>query len=392
VTLPVLIAGAGIAGLSAAIALAQRGIASIVLERQAELAEAGAGIQLGPNAVKVLRRLGVAAELEPFVQLPDAVDVWSARHGRRIVRLPLGAWMEQRHGAPYWTVRRADLQRAVLAVAATHAEVDLRLGAAVVQVQEAGATVIATTEQGAADGLWSQVRPMIAPGAVPKPAGRVAWRARLPRRGLPEAFADNAVGLWLGADGHLVHYPVGAGDTVNVVAISREQTAAAVGWSRPVAAAEVEQRFSAWPAPVRVAMAAGADWRCWSLYEHDARAAWTRGSILALGDAAHPVLPFLAQGAGLALEDAEAVAYHLEAGLPAASASATSSALAAFVRERQARALRVAAASRRNGGLYHVAGPAAWVRDQGMAAAGGERLMRGYDWLYGYERASSGSS
>ena len=249
----IVIAGAGIGGLTAALTLTRAGYRAVVLEQAARLEEAGAGIQLSPNATRVLSELGLAEKLRSLVVAPQAIHIINARSGRDIVRIPLGSAAEQRYGAPYWVIHRADLQ-AVLAQAIEQSpDVTLRLGMRMEDfaVHPHGITVQARTAQGArdeqgialigADGLWSAVRASLGDRREPTFAQRTAWRAVVPAAQLPVEFREPVTGLWLGRDAHLVHYPVKAGREINIVAIVRDDWREP-GWSVPGKPAELVPR------------------------------------------------------------------------------------------------------------------------------------------------------
>jgi salicylate hydroxylase len=386
--LPILIAGAGIGGLAATVALGRAGRPVHVVERREATAEEGAGIQLGPNAVRALRRLGVADEVEAVAGRPVAVHVRNGRSGRTLARLPLGAWMAERHGAPYFTVRRSDLHGALLAAASALPRVALTAGFEVAAVDQIGDGVAISDVGGrrlrgavliGADGVGSAVARL---GLGARPArflGKTAARCLAEPDRLPAVFGENEIGLWLGPKAHLVHYPVAGGALVNIVAIV-DGDWQGEEWGAAVTAAEVDVAFTRWHDDVRDCISEDAEWRRWALRERAPLRAWARGRVALLGDAAQPVLPFLAQGGALALEQATSLAAAL-AGAPGDLPGA----LQAYGARSRARAAAVARASSRNGRLYHLAGPVGLVRDVALRAAPGSWLLRRYDWLYGHE-------
>lgn len=386
----VLIAGGGIGGLAIALALARKGMASRVLERRPEFSEEGAGIQIGPNGTRVLQDIGAAGALSEQAATPDGLQVRDALNAHALARLPFGSWIAERHGAPYWTAHRRDLHGALVETARHEPLISLQTGAAVEHAEQgpAGVTVtLAGSERLsgsvliAADGLWSPLRGQIFAGATPRPAGKSAYRTVVPAAALPEGLAHNDVHIWLTDGAHIVHYPVRAGAEHAFVVIFDEPNAAS-GWSTPVEPAFVRARAHRLSPSLRVLLEAGEHWRMWSLHELPMPRAWVNGRIALLGDAAHPVLPFLAQGAVLALEDAAVLANEL-----AASIEAPSLGLQRYEDKRRARALRVQAASRRNGRIYHLGGFMAAARNRVLASTPPAMLMRQYDWLYGW-RAS----
>ena len=392
----ILIAGAGIGGLAAALALARVGAEIILVERANALTEAGAGLQLSPNATRVLARLGVLDAVMAVVSRPAGIHVRSARSGRTLSLMPL-ADAEARWGAPYLVARRADIQRVLADAVATEPAIDLELGTALAGFGTARGGIVATVARGlvkrsieadaliGADGIRSLVRArLVGQGTAdatldaPQQLGRTAWRALVPADIAPGSLRGTETGLWLGRDAHLVHYAVGGGSLINVVAITRDTTLAAPDlWSAPGDAATIAARFSRWHPVARALVAAAPSWTTWPLYDRAPLPAWNAGPVALLGDAAHPILPFFAQGAAQAIEDAAALAQAI------AGTRDTSAALAAYSTARVARATRVQAASRELGRIYHLAGPAGAARDLAMRLAGPRKLMARYDWVYG---------
>jgi salicylate hydroxylase len=385
----VLIAGGGIGGLTAALALAAKGFRAVVVEQAPRLEETGAGIQLSPNATRVLIRLGVAARLAPSAVQPGAVRVRTYR-GRDIVRVPLGPSFERHYGAPYWVVHRSDLQAALLAAVEAQPNITLRLGARAenfaahagsVTLQLGGQSGIAE-EHGialiGADGLWSTLRAKLGDGKPPRFANRTAWRALLPSRVLIPQFREPVVSLWLGPDAHLVTYPVKACDAVNIVAIVRDDWHEP-GWSAEGTREELLAHYERWPALARNLLALPDRWLKWALYDRARLRSWGKGPVTLLGDAAHPMLPFLAQGAAMAIEDAAVLAEQF-----ARNPGRPETALRRYERQRGRRTARVQRAARSNGRVYHLKNVAAWLRNAGLRRRGGDGLLRRYDWLYGW--------
>ena len=387
----VLIAGGGIAGLSAALALARRGVASHVLEKRAAFAEDGAGIQIGPNGTRILAELGVADVLEPLVARPDALRVMDGRSGLELTRMPLGRWMESRHGAPYWTAHRADLHAALMKSVRASPLVRLSMGAELAAIEDTGASVTlkaahAGSWQGdalvAADGLWSMFRNAVSPGnGEPQFAGRSALRAVVPASALPAELEHNAVHLWQSPGAHVVHYPVRGGAEISIVLIVQDSEAS-TSWSTDVLPAWIPAHAPRFSEPLAELLAQPRAWRKWSLHALPGGIArrWVKGRVALIGDAAHPVLPFLAQGGVLALEDSSVLARCI-----ADRRDDVPAALRMFEQQRWRRAARVARASQRNGRVYHLGGMLATARDAVLTRAPGERLIAGYDWMYGWK-------
>lgn len=383
----VAIAGGGIGGMATALALASHGIASEVYERREAFPEEGAGIQIGPNGTRILQRLGVAEFLQAHAATPDGLSVRDGKTGRELTRLPLGTWIAERHGAPYWTAHRRDLHVALRARAETNPLIDLRTGIEIASFVTEPDGITATGTRGetpkasalvCADGLWSNLRNKIAPGASPRPAGKVAYRCVIPAGDLAPEFAPNAVHIWLAPGAHVVHYPVNAGRDIALVVIA-DDTMRERGWDTSASAATVREKVRDYAPPLQTLVAAANDWRCWSLYRMPPLERWSNGRATLLGDAAHPVLPFLAQGAVLALEDAVTLAAAL-----ADRRSDVEASLHNYEQARRPRARRVVEASQRNGRIYHMAGAAALARNTTMRLAPPARVMAGFDWLYGW--------
>jgi salicylate hydroxylase len=390
---PILIAGAGIAGLSLALGLARRGVACRILEKRNELSEAGAGIQLGPNAMHVLTRLGVADRLSAVSGHPARIEVSHGQTGRRLGSLPLGAEMAARYGAPYLVCHRADLQEVLAGAVAERPLIELLTGFEVSAVEETptkegrGGVVVRALDGRSqtgpvlvgADGLWSLVRPILFPSRPHRYAGKMAARTLVPANLAEPRFKASVTGVWLGVDAHVVHYPVRAGREIAVVVIVNEATARE-GWGGEIQAGDVLHRLSGFAPELLDFLQLGPSWRTWSLYDPAPLPAWSRGRIGLMGDAAHPILPFLAQGGGMAIEDAETLARLLaRLGKPPEDAFTDFEAL------RRDRVGRVQDASRENGRIYHLTGVTALARNAALALVPGGLMMQRYDWLYRWD-------
>ncbi|MGE0700353.1 MAG: FAD-dependent monooxygenase [Hyphomicrobiaceae bacterium] len=389
---PILIAGGGIGGLSAALALARSGWHCIVAERRADWSEAGAGIQLSPNGARILERLGVAHRLAPSVAAPREIRVREARSGAILQRLPLGDWIADRHGAPFWQVHRRDLQSALVEAATAEPRIEVRLGFEAVAFEDDGRRARLVGRDGralegsaliAADGVFSLLRRQLLATPAPRFSGWTAARTIVP---LPIAsdsdglIAPDATGVWLAPDAHVVHYPVRAGREMAFVVV-RTEPWQEQGWSAPVPSGIVEAQLRRVAPRLAAALGGEHDWRRWALFELEPLPSLAKGRVALLGDAAHPTLPFLAQGGVLALEDAATLASSLDR---IDTAPDIPTALAAYSGKRLPRSRRVVAAARRNGTVFHLGGIAGLARNAAMRALGGERIMTGYDWLYGW--------
>ena len=395
----VIVAGAGIAGLTTAIALARAGLRATVIEQAARLEEAGAGIQLSPNATNVLIQLGLGERLRPLVMTPQAIRVMAGGSGREIVRIPLGQEVERRYGAPYWTIHRGDLQAALAAAVADDQDITLRLGLRVEEFAVHVKGVTALVRSGSqvsghvsdqrgmaligADGVWSSVATHM---NQPRPrfAHRTAWRALIPAERVPEEFREPLVHLWLGLDAHLVHYPVKGGRLINIVGIVHEEFRKP-GWSAAGDRVEILRQFArwSWANKARDLIALPERWLKWPLYVRSKPFRGGNGPVTLIGDAAHPMLPFLAQGAGMAIEDAAVLAHFL-----AHFRDDPADALRGYEGARRLRTARAQQASRKQGRIYGLSGPEALVRNLAMRAMGGEKLLARQDWLYSWRPPS----
>jgi salicylate hydroxylase len=389
----VIVAGAGIAGLTASLALARAGMRVTVLEQAEKLEETGAGLQLSPNASRVLIALGLREQLEPVAVAPQAIRVMAGGSGREIVRIPLGADLERRYGAPYWSIHRGDLQSALVAAAQSEMDVTLQLG---VRVEDFAAHVNGVSVLGkrgtqvldergvaliGADGIWSTVAARLGPQQQPTFRHRTAWRTLISADAAPEEFRQPLVHLWLGQDAHLVHYPVKAGRLINIVGIVHDEWNK-TGWSAAGDRSEILRHFArwAWSEKARSLIAIPDRWQKWALYDRTEPFRGGKLPVTLIGDAAHPMLPFLAQGAGMAIEDAAVVT-----GMLARYLDDPSDALRAYEGARWHRTFRAQQYSRRQGRIYGLTGPEALVRNLAMRAMGGEKLRARYDWLYSWQ-------
>lgn len=384
---PVLIVGGGIGGLATALALARRGIDSQILERREAFSEAGAGIQLGPNATRILAALGVAEHLAAHAGEPESIVVHDAARDRPLARFPLGQWLTARHGAPYWVVHRRDLQAALLAAVARQPRIGVTMGFAATAIEEDSDSVRVLAADGSvaearalvvADGIRSAMREYVAPRARLAPAGFIAARTVLPASAVPHPAWLASTIVTLAPDGHVVHYPVRAGREIAVVVILPGR-AEGEGWAAPITWGEMAPRLSAFPRSLLGTLAGAEKWRRWDLARASGIDAIARGRMALIGDAAHPILPFLAQGGALAIEDAATIAACL-AGQPEDAAAA----FALYSGLRHTRQQQVVAASQRNGEIYHMAGMMRLARNATLRMTPGARMMTRLDWLYGW--------
>ncbi len=393
--LHVVIAGGGIGGLTAALALAQAGLRVTALERAPGFEEVGAGLQLAPNAVRRLRALGLMPALERPSLRPELVRIRGAGDSAEIARIPLGPIAELRWGAPYLVIHRADLLGVLVAACKAHPAIDIMTGTEVVGFAATAGGVEVAARRGAetlriaadcviaADGVRSRLRERFGLGFADRPvwSGRTAWRALVPAAQAPDFARKLETGLWLGPRAHLVHYPLRQGDSINVVAISEDAWRADDApdiWSISGDLTALSPAFARWSPDARGLIAAAPEWRRWPLFDRAPASRWTVPRVGLLGDAAHPMLPFLGQGAGQAIEDASALAAAFQ-GHPGDVAAA----LAAYQAARAARAAAVVVASRRQGAIYHLRGPMALARNLVMKRHSANQMLSRLDWLYG---------
>lgn len=387
----VLIAGAGIGGLTAALALAAKGFRVTVIEKADRLEQAGAGLQLSPNASRILIGLGLRSRLSACALAPDAVSIASVRHGGEICRLPLDATAAA-DAAPYWVMHRADLQAALLGEVQANPDIELRLGTAFEDAAAGGTGVTVGCRDGTtrrqesawaligADGVWSALRGRLFPNVRAEFSGLIAWRGIADAARLSAEPAPPRVRLWMGPNAHLVTYPMSGGRRTNVVAIVPGNWNQP-GWSEAGDSAEITHRFAAarWPEAARTMIGAIDGWRRWALFTIPQMPVRHSGAMALLGDAAHAMLPFAAQGAGMAIEDAAVLARCLG---EAKDADSPATALARYTSLRRARVARVQSLARQNGRIYHLAGAAALARDLGIKALGPRRMLKRQDWIY----------
>lgn len=386
----ILIAGGGIGGLAAALACVRAGAGVQLFERAAEFGEVGAGIQLGPNVTRVLQGWGLGDALNGVAAFPQRLQVRHALSGAELGVLRLGDAMVERYGAPYATIHRADLHGLLLAALQTRTDVRLYLNSQVTSLSQddEGVTVQTADDrlvQGdllvGADGLWSRVRELLLADGPPRVTGHLAYRAMVPQHSLPERLRSTQVTVWLGPKLHVVQYPVRGGAWLNVVAImhGRRDDLEINNWDHLANAVELRMALAGACPGLRDLIAAIDYWRLWVLCDRlpmRGPQEQARGRVALLGDAAHPMRPYMAQGAGMAIEDAA------ELGRVLAAADLTvPQALQRYAAQRWQRNARVQARSIRNGEIFHARGPVRWARDLSLRLLG-ERLLD-VPWLYG---------
>jgi salicylate hydroxylase len=398
----VLVAGGGIGGLAAALGASRAGWDVRLYERAAAFSEVGAGVQIGPNVVRRLQAWGLQKPLQAVAAFPTRLQVRNAVSGQELAVLPLGPTAVERYGAAYATIHRADLHGLLLAAVAGAADVQLNLGLAIDQFVPGDGVVTVRTSRGkevegdaliGADGLWSRTRTQLLGDAAPRVTGHLAYRALVPQQALPEALRTGQVTAWLGPRLHAVQYPVRRGDLQNLVVIVQGPAPQDLeNWDHAANAAGLEHALqgtcTALQDLVRSVSATGVPgWRLWPLCDRPpVRSAndMACGLVALLGDAAHPMRPYLAQGAGMAIEDAaelqRALAMH-DLDVPLR--------LTRYALNRWQRNARVQARSIRNGRIFHATGPVRWGRDAALRLLG-ERLLD-VPWLYRGDGSSASS-
>ncbi|CAN5255026.1 FAD-dependent monooxygenase [soil metagenome] len=404
-TRQVLIAGGGIGGLAAALSASRAGWDVRLYERAPAFSEVGAGVQLGPNVVKVLHGWGLQDALARVAAFPRCLQVRNAVSGRELGVLPLGERTLQMYGAPYATIHRADLHGVLLQAVQSCDKVRLNLDSPVAAYADSGQEV--TLRIGAADaapllevegdaligadGLWSRVRQQMLNDAPPRVTGHLAYRAMLPQTSLPVRLRSQQITVWLGPKLHVVHYPVRGGEWLNVVVIRQGKVAGDLqSWDHNANAGDLQDVILPTTTLLRDLIQAvsdggyrdGPSWRLWPLCD---RAPMTsahqqaKGRVALLGDAAHPMRPYLAQGAGMAIEDAAELGAALAQALDPAFDVPTL--LQRYALNRWQRNARVQTRALRNGRIFHAQGPLRWARDASMKLLG-EKLLD-LPWLYG---------
>lgn len=390
----ILIAGAGIGGLAAALALARRGHDVAVFERADTLGEVGAGIQISPNGAHVLEALGVGAALDDISFRPEAATLRLGRSGRVIFSNPLGETARARYGAWYHHVHRADLHRILAEAVAAHPATAIYLNAELASFEQTdrGVTVRFTdgaTEAGdvliGADGIHSAVRRELFGVDAPRFTGNLAWRLLVPAARLAPGLIPPEASVWTGPSGHAVTYYVRRGELVNFVGVVERSDWQVESWTERGSLADLKGDFAPWCDTIQMLIDAAEDTECykWALFDRDPMPVWSKGRATLLGDACHPMLPFMAQGACMALEDA----WVLSACLSEERGPAR--ALAAYESRRKSRTARVQLAARANTRRFHQGsfpGQLATYGPMWLAArlAPG-KIQSALDWLYGVD-------
>lgn len=358
----VAIAGAGIGGLCSALALAKRGFKVSVFEQAAEIKEVGAGLQLSPNAMQVLKALGVTPLLQQQAFCPQKAVMRHYRHGKHYFSLSLAGHCEKRYGAEYWHVHRADLLKA-LYQACIDNQVTVKLASQVECYQQRagkpGVSLILANQQQVdtdiligADGIHSKVQARLLANlsvtSTAKFTGQIAWRGTLNTKDLPANLVEPNANLWIGPGKHFVSYYVRGGEQINFVAVEERSDWQHESWSQEGDITQLRELFSDWHPQVREILAAVQQCFVWALHDREPLTTWVDGNVALLGDACHPMLPFLAQGAAMAIEDAYVLAAMLN------KHSESPIALKHYQNARLKRTSNIQLNARQNASLYHM--------------------------------------
>ncbi|TXH70127.1 MAG: 3-hydroxybenzoate 6-monooxygenase [Thiothrix sp.] len=383
----VLIAGGGIGGLATALGLARKGVHSIVLERAAELGEIGAGIQIGPNAFHCFDYLGVGDEARSKAVYIDSLRLMDAVKGEQIAAIPLDEPFRERFKNPYAVVHRADLHGVLLDACRTNDLIELRTSHVVERYEQDGQTVrVYCKDQGmiegqaliGADGLRSNIRQQLVGDGEPRVSGHTTYRSVIPTEQMPEDLRWNAATLWAGPKCHIVHYPLKGWKVFNLVVTYHNDVQEAVA-GKSVSKEEVRQGFEHIHPRAQQIIEHGENWKLWVLCDRDPIMNWVDGRVALLGDAAHPMLQYFAQGACMAMEDAVCLSHMFEV-----HADNVELALQNYLDQRLARTARVQLSSRLIGEyIYHPDGAKAAVRNSVMSKRTPEEYYNSLAWLYG---------
>jgi 3-hydroxybenzoate 6-monooxygenase len=391
---PILIAGAGIGGLAAALGLAKSGTKSLVLERAAELGEIGAGIQLGPNAFHAFDYLGIGDAARKMAVYIDTFRLMDAMTGEDIATVPLDEPFRKRFKNPYAVIHRGDLHGVFLRACQESPHVELRTGAEVTGYEQDKSGVRAVMRNGdkvegagliGADGLWSKIRSQLVGDGAPRVTGHTTYRSVIPTEQMPEDLRWNAATLWAGPKCHIVHYPLSGWKLFNLVITCHNDAPEPVA-GKPVPAEEVMRGFSHVSKRAQKVIEHGTDWKLWVLCDRDPILNWTDGRVTLLGDAAHPTLQYMAQGACMAMEDGVCLSHEV-----AAHQGDLAAAFEVYRTKRVHRTARIQIQSRMIGDhIYHPDGGHAALRNSIMRSMSAEDYYDSLQWLYGGSGLSEG--
>jgi len=385
-SLPILISGGGIGGLATAYALSLKGFPVRVFEQAEEFRELGAGIQLGPNIFRAMERIGLKDQLSADAWEPTNLQMRDGLTGDLITNMPLGQDIRERFGQPYMVTHRADIHGVFLRACQNSNLVTLENNAHVEDYVDNGKTVTLTMKDGekiegralvACDGMWSQIREKIVGDGKPRVSGHIAYRGVLKREEVPDDLWSPDVVLWAGPKTHFVHYPLRRGELYNLVAVFHSDTYVE-GWNAEADPVELRERFKGQRPEVQRLLDKINVWKMWVLCDREPVKDWTKGNVALLGDAAHPMLQYLAQGACMATEDAVCIAEQA-----AAQPNDLPAAFLAYQQQRYLRTAQVQIMARVYGEFYHARGPTAELRNNMLRGRTKEQAYDGMAWLYG---------
>jgi salicylate hydroxylase len=391
--LPMLVVGGGIGGLAAALSLARKGLSVRLIEQAPEFKEIGAGIQLGPNVFRMFELLGLTEGMSALAVFPENLIMMDSTTGEEVTRIPVLGAFREKFKYPYAVIHRADLHRVLLEACRRSELIHLMTSQKVVAVDERADRVVVRTEAGntcegcgliGADGLWSTIRQIVVGDGKPLVAGHITYRAVLPTSEMPSELRWWSMVIWAGEKVHLVQYPVRGGELFNLVAVFHSARYEE-GWDSFGDPAELNERFAKTCEPVRTLLGKIESWRMWVLCDRPPVKNWSRGRITLLGDAAHPMLQYLAQGACMAIEDSVCLANKVEE-MP----SDLPSAFRAYQQARYLRTGRVQIMARVYGEFYHASGVARELRNLMLGARTREQAFEAMEWLYGEDDGPTG--
>lgn len=381
--LPILVAGGGIAGLAAALGLSGAGHPVRLFEQADSFEEVGAGLQMSPNGVRALMALGAWDAVEPHCVIPSEIHVRDGQSGALLQRIRMGKPFEQLFGAPYRVCHRADLLAGLLTSARARPAIDLVTGQKVTGVKTAATTATLAFASGssatgraviAADGIRSILRRTVCGDIEPTFRGHAIFRALMPFAAVPSGIEADCVTLWLCPHGHVVHYPVSNWKNLNIVA-AIDAGPSTTGWGELASGRHVLEGFAGATDDLAGILAKPASWLRWQAADLPELPRWSKDSLLLIGDAAHATLPYLAQGAVMALEDAATLASCLRPGVEA-------DAFERFATQRRPRTHRIQAQSRKLGQIYHATGLTALARNAVLRLSGNRAMMKRLSWIY----------
>ena len=384
---PFLIAGGGIAGLAAALSLSGVGRSVRLFEQAAGFEEVGAGLQMSPNGVAALKAIGAWDAIEPACVIPSEIHLRDGVSGALLQRTRLGKPFEEHYGAPYRVCHRADLLAGLVSAARNNARIALNPGRRVSGAHPANDAAVLEFEDGAiaegcaiiaADGIGSTLRKLVCSGVEPVHRGHMIFRGLMPLGSVPPQIEADCVTLWLCPGGHVVHYPVSNWRNFNIVAAA-DSRGLETGWGEPAASGELLGFFSQACEPLYELLGSPAAWLRWKGTDLPTLPRWSKDNLVLTGDAAHATLPYLAQGAVMALEDACVLGGEVARIVPLADA------FIRFEQLRRQRVTRVQSQSRDLGFLYHVTGLRALARNLALRIAGDRILQRRTGWIYGWQ-------